>query len=97
MHLHLLTLETLKASQGASVIVGHVHTNRNIHFDENQIYFIFHEPFQKAMGKAFWTQSDVNNLSKEKESQSAIVAEEKKKTVTWFHKGLGDAIAVYEF
>jgi len=48
------------------------------------------------MGKAFWTQSDVNNLSKEKESQSAIVAEEKKKTVTWFHKGLGDAIAVYE-
>lgn len=47
------------------------------------------------MGKAFWTQSDVNNLSKEKESQSAIVAE-KKKTITWFHKGLGDAIAVYE-
>lgn len=30
------------------------------------------------MGKAFWTQTYVSNLSKEKESQTVIVAEKKR-------------------
>lgn len=49
------------------------------------------------MGKAFQTQPDVSISSKEKalwESQPGIVTETK--TMTWFHKGLSNAVAIYK-
>lgn len=79
-------------------ITGHKQTETGpFRETTDRFNFIFHEPFQKAMGKAFQPQLDVSIPSKEKalwESQSGIVAETK--TMTGFCKGLSSAVAIYK-
>lgn len=76
-------------------ITGHKQTETGpVRETTDRFNFIFHEPFQKAMGKAFQPQFDVSISSKEKalwESQSDIVTETK--TMNGFRKRLSNAVA----
>lgn len=97
---HLLPPESLLNPRAILHITGHIQIE-TCPFRETAsrdlISFSINSS-KNAMGKAFQTQPVVSISSKEKafwESWCGIVTETK--TMTWFHKGLSDAVAIYTF